>query len=397
MLHQRVILAAMLALAACVSPVDSTSGGGPPRIKPSALLVWGDSVVNNGARPVSDDRAVYTQSFDHRVSAVDKLTGKLLWQVHLPFNDSFLHGTGLALSGGRLVVGDIDVYGLNPVDGSLAWTYQPSVGLRPGFQRLTADNATVYCGSVTGHLYGVDAATGAERWATQLVTDTLVRVFDPVFSNGVVYVGYSVDRLGVSQGQSSLGGAAAVDAATGRLLWSRLLPQPDPSVQTATYEVGVAGAYVLAASADGNVYALDRQTGEVKVTLPAQLFTLTPPIPKSLEQRVFATSGDVVLVGSSEASTVTALAASDLHRLWITTFTRGAVFDLVADTQRVYATYLGGQVGVFGLTDGKVLWWIDRYDLRPTDGLEGILFGPRVDGNRLYLGGQFEVYAMRTQ
>jgi outer membrane protein assembly factor BamB len=394
--------------AACAHPPDAPRGGGSGGggINAADLLIWRADQVSAAARPVLDDHAVYFQSIDHVASAVDKLTGKLLWKVQLPVAGD-RHGTGLALVAGHLIVGDRDVFALDPSTGAVLWRFQPTVGAIPGFQRLSVDAATVYCGSGSGNVYAIDAASGAQRWAAAVVADTAALVYNPIVSGGVVFVAYSSFR---SPPLPGIGGVAAVDAATGRVLWTRLVPQPDPSLPTYNPDgVGVTADRVLVSSADGWLYALDRATGATSASIPRSIFETAPHAANSLEARTIAVSGSVVLVGSTTATTVTALAATDLHRLWIqssvpvspaidssATLGLGSPSDIVLDGELGYVVGAATTFGVLQLSDGKLLWSIKRHTLR-TDGLEQFLQGPGVDLDRIYLGGVVESYALKKR
>jgi len=128
-------------------------------------------------------------------------------------------------------------------------------------------DSTIYVGSTGGFFYAVDRATGAERWKFE----TKSRIASsPALANGLVYFG-AYD-----------GNFYAVDAVTGELKWKfqtggerqftalhlhgmqpagQLMPDPwdcwlsSPAVWDGAVYFG---------SGDGNVYALDAQTGALK-------------------------------------------------------------------------------------------------------------------------------------
>src|SRR5581483_1989398 len=133
----------------------------------------------------------------------------------------------------------------------------------------TISDGMVYVGSSDHNLYAIDAATGAEKWKFK----TASRVSStPAVSGGTIFFG-SYD-----------GNFYAVDAATGKLKWKfqtagerrfagkhlhgsqpagELMPDPfdvflsSPAVVQGTVYFG---------SGDGNVYALDTNSGAVKWT-----------------------------------------------------------------------------------------------------------------------------------
>jgi outer membrane protein assembly factor BamB len=96
-------------------------------------------------------------------------------------------------TGGRLYIGGHNghVYVLNAFTGAVLWRYprkgQPAlapVDTRPG----VADHK-VYAASSDGHLYGLDAATGAFLWRYPAVGRLAGTPTSPVFLDGVVFFG----------------------------------------------------------------------------------------------------------------------------------------------------------------------------------------------------------------
>ena len=157
--------------------------------------------------------------------------------------------------------------------------------------------------------------------------------------------------------------------------------------------VAISGDLVFAGSADGNVYVFDRLTGALRNTLTRSLFV--PTATGGLETYRLATAGSKVLVGTT-TGVVTALDATTLTKQWQASINLSSVYDLWADGQMAFASHAGGELGVFRVMDGKVLWYLDRYDLR-TDGHAGGLYAPVSDGNLVFVGGTVESYAFRRQ
>ena len=347
-------------------------------------------MVGGDTRPTFDDQSVFVKNYPHTVAALNKTDGALRWTRQLTVSRPDRGGYGANLAGGRLVIGDIDLFGLDRATGAVVWTYAPSTGEWPGFQRQTTDGITVYCGSKTGHVFAVDGATGAERWVTRVAVsgDADVPVYDPVLVAGVVYVGFTIHNS-----LFGTGGAAAIDAQTGALRWVRILPEVSPGIPSGGFSaVVVVGTLVVAAAGDGTVYGLDKGTGEIRYTIPKTTFVVTSAQLVQREIRPLLAVGDAVYVGSS-AGFVTALAGSDLRRLWIMTLSRGTPVDISADEKYIYSAYGGGQFGAMRPSDGKTVFLIERGTFRADDD-EAIEVGPGMDGVRLYLGGGHEFYAL---
>jgi outer membrane protein assembly factor BamB len=393
-------LAVLLGGCSSLSP-DAPPGGGGGLPDPSTLRLWRHPAAASFTRPLVSGSTVFFSTADtHDVTALDKASGALLWKTHLTLSSSAgLGGLGLVMAGGRLVVGDGDVFGLDPATGTIVWHYVPTSGRQPGFVRLTSDGTTAYCGSGWGgYVYAVDGASGAERWATQITPDSIVGVYSPVLDHGVVFAGYSDLQVhpGPNQDGRSFGGIAAIDASSGRVLWIRLLPHPDSTVASTTQGVLASGGRVFAYSFGGGVYVLDEATGETLSVIPSMQFAVTSLAGPAGGDRLFAVSGSILFVGSIPWGTITAMSLTDFHRLWIVDMhSHGSVNDLVADSAFVYTNYVGGQFSVTRVSDGSLVWMIDAAALR--SGFNKIAAGPAIDGDRLYLGGFNEAYAMRRQ
>lgn len=386
----------------CGAP-DSTSttlpalSAGPRQPPPS--VVW-DVVGRLGdAVPVLDERTVYFLGPPHEVTAVDRATGALRWNVSLPVARAQLFGHGLALAGGKLVVGDFDVFGLEPSTGAIAWQFRPSVGRQAGFGKLTTDNGVVYTGSTGGHVFAIDASTGVLRWKAALVDDTLASVFDPVVRDGTVFA--SVSQFPTS-GSWTVGFVAAVDAQSGAVRWMTALPSRKPGspslTGTGTSGTVVIGSVAVTASNEGVVFGLDRATGSIEWTGPRA----TPPPgyyggPNPLEDdlRRVTAEGDVAYLGSN-LGTVSAFAA-DGRLLWEKTAERGSIFALSADATFVYATHFSGQLAAFSRATGELMWLVERGALRRTTD-EALLFPPATDGEQVFVGGDIgAVYRLQMR
>ncbi len=382
-------LALALVVGACqrdiVTPCSSCTA--PPA--PAAPdIVWRAS-GSTAVRPVVDDRAVYVLG-THVVFAFDKSTGASLWSTPLavPNPESFLQGYGTALAAGLLIIGDIDVFGLDPATGAIRWQFAPRTQFpnERSFQRLTTDGTTVYVGGVWGNVYAVDAATGAQRWIAHVTTlpDSTIRVFNPVVDNGVVYVAFADSPPGKFEID---GGAAAFDAATGRLLWSQYLPRHF-SGPTETESVTLTPTRVVTGSWDGYLYGLDRQTGVVVDSIPKTVFGFTAD---NNQDTIFQllTVGDTLVLAGTDNSKITAFDGRNLTQLlWQVSF-RGSPFDLAVDSTMLYVNYGGTIFGAMSLTTHKFIWMVG-----PNPGPEYFMAAPAFDRNRLYIGSDRNIFAL---
>ena len=386
------------ALGAC-NDLSAPAGGGGGLPDPVTLRLWRNSNARAYSRPLVVGQAVFfLTAGEHDVTAVNKTTGALLWKTHLVLPDPAFGGFGLAFGGGRLLVGDSELFGLDPVTGAVVWQYVPSSGKHPGYRSLTSDGTIAYCGSGSGgYMYAVDGATGTERWKAKISPDTNVGVFNPVLDRGVVYAGFSDYQVppGPYQSGRVFGGVSAVDAASGRILWTTLLPHPDSASASTTEGVAVVNGRVFAGSLDGTLYALDAATGAIMQSVPPAQFVFGGPRASGGDLKVFASTGSTLYVGSL-FGTISAWSVSDLKRLWIKNIdSHGSVQDLVADADLVYANHVGGQLSVLKGADGATVWMIDAAALR--NGFNLIAAAPALDGDRIYLGGFQESYGMKKR
>jgi outer membrane protein assembly factor BamB len=195
-----------------------------------------------------------------------------------------------AIVGGTVYVGARDgrLYALALETGKLVWSYDSNeeLGTRP-----VVANGVVYVASLQDTVFAVDAATGAWKWHHHREGRSGFSIrgaADVVVGPGAVYGGYSD------------GAVVALDPATGRPLWERIVAPPGEQVDVDG--LALADGRLYAAAYSGVVVALDPKTGvTLWTTRLAGAHTLT--VSKGL---VFVVSPDAV----------TALTATDGGKLW---------------------------------------------------------------------------------
>jgi outer membrane protein assembly factor BamB len=202
-------------------------------------------------------------SGDGFVYAVDAADGRVKWKRNVG-----AAVTGSAAVTGRLTyVTDIngELIALSTTDGRPAWranTGKP-VPFPWGHESTdyftsspTVANGTVVVGGSDGHVYALDARTGARRW--RVPTEGRVRS-SPAIANGVVYVGSFDGRL------------YAIDLASGKLRWrfdtqgttleSESFGYDRRSIQASP---AVVDGVVYVGGRDGRSYAIDASSGTLK-------------------------------------------------------------------------------------------------------------------------------------
>lgn len=178
--------------------------------------------------PAVDGDRVFVTSYDGRLHALDAGSGELLWKFvtegERRFEARGLHGQRPS---SQTFADPFDVYLSSPV---------VALGL-------------VFFGSGDGHLYAVDAASGALRW--KLRTGDVVHG-SPAYADGLVVVG------------SWDGKVYGVDALSGRLRW-QFQGGVDPLLhnqQGFQASPAIAQGLVYIGGRDAHLYALDAATGQ---------------------------------------------------------------------------------------------------------------------------------------
>jgi len=157
------------------------------------------------------DGTVFIGSYDGRLYALDARDGRLLWSADV---GSSVYATPLAFHG-RIYVGGLggDVRAFRVGDGHLLWTRRTGGYV---YSSVAVWRRTAYVGSYDGRLYALDASSGRVRWtyaAGGPISGT------PTILAGVVYVATCAICI-AGETRAGLEGTYALDARTGRLLWT---------------------------------------------------------------------------------------------------------------------------------------------------------------------------------
>jgi outer membrane protein assembly factor BamB len=136
----------------------------------------------------------------------------------------------------------------------------------------TAANGLVYFGSVDGSIYAASARNGAPVWNTSMRNYAVNAA--PVVVNGVVYVGGAPGDF--VNGNIYRGEVLALDAATGKQLWSYEFPTAG---YDGAYPLIVASGIVYVETANGDIYLVNSATGFkiAQIQLSADCGTSTDP------------------------------------------------------------------------------------------------------------------------
>lgn len=244
---------------------------------PNGTVLWKTDLerpVSSGAGLVGDTLLFGTR--EGAVLALDAQTGAPRWRAELS-SEVLAPPRG---EGDTVVVRTVDgrLYGLDVHTGQRQWVYDrnvPVLTLR-GTSAPVVGDGIVVAGFDSGKLAALSLDTGTVLWEATVAVprggSELERLTDidgdPVMRDGVIYV-------------ASYGGrVAAVQLASGRLLWNR---------DIASYAgLAVDDTRVYVTGADGAIWALDRRSGAT-VWKQGRLLHRRPTAP--------AVAGDYLVVG----------------------------------------------------------------------------------------------------
>jgi outer membrane protein assembly factor BamB len=325
----------------------------------SQRIGYGFTLGNMVSAPAVSRGIVYSGSFD-RLSGFDAATGALLWKhpARVPVGG---FESSPAVAGGILYIGDDKgrILALDAATGAHVWAKQTGFSVQAS---PVVVNGVVYIRSLDGYLYALDATTGAQVWARPVAgffsssSDSSVAVVggtvylseegaleardaatgdrlrrtpcgrassspSPTVADGVVYFGVLDDSF-------NEGILCAVEADTGKMLWSWSPEQP--GVPDVLVQRGVVYALI-----EGTTYALDAESGSLLWSRDTGLAIFGPP---SLANGVLYATGRGIAAALDPATGDILWTAHvfDLHPAAPPVIANGRLYVSVEDT-RLYA------------------------------------------------------------
>lgn len=350
------------------SPAHAASGSRPTVQWRQTMLGWG--------QPAADASTVFVLTRRHEVAALDLATGAIRWLASTGGPGDAPLGSAVRLAGSRVIVGDDAIIAFDRATGRAAWRFVPLEGHGAGIFLGDVIDGVVLAGSASGHLYALDAASGALRWTRRLTASRTAAVYPPVVADRRVIAAFTG-----FDGRLS-GGIAAFDL-DGARLWTRRLPAASGATGTVTID----GSTAIVATTDGTIRAFSVDSGAARWTLPPGRRSRSDQ-GGGRDIRPLARSGRVLVVGSLDGE----LIAYDLdtrRALW--RYAEGpdgaAALRLAADASHVYAPYTDGSLVAVALHTGRERW---RTSSTP-DALE---WPPLPRGERLVAAGSTAVVAL---
>jgi hypothetical protein len=177
----------------------------------TGAISWSEQMDGrvDSALAVSDGQVVAiarnTDTAQVVVDAFDEATGERSWPA-LAIQANSTAGTAPSAGGGSLFIGSADrrVRALDAADGAERWATLVLSLFSPA-TALAFDEQSVFAADIAGGLYRLDAADGGRAWSYQL--NEVVLRSSPVVSGDSVLLGLGDGRL------------IAIDVASGHLVW----------------------------------------------------------------------------------------------------------------------------------------------------------------------------------
>ena len=198
---------------------------------------------------MADDAGIVVTAGESQVLAVTN-DGAVVWNTAIEgvlVNQPRLDGDLVFVAGKRAVVA------LRRATGEVAWAVATAAEGEPNDRanRPVVVDDTVVVSTAHGQLFGLDRASGATRWSSQLPTGSYA---EPAAVDGLVVV------VGVGEW-------FGIDAATGSTLWSGELGLFGTSSPVAYMDFGVP---LAAVASDERLLAVDAHTGNLVWQTKAQ-------------------------------------------------------------------------------------------------------------------------------
>ncbi|MES2637286.1 MAG: outer membrane protein assembly factor BamB [Pseudomonadota bacterium] len=202
--------------------------------------------------PAKDSDAVYVANVEGELAKFDAANGRELWRIDIgePISG------GVGIGAGILLVGTNKGY-LHAIDtaGKFLWKSKVSSEIL-SVPRYFDGLAIVRSGD--NHIYGLDAADGNRKWVYERITPALSlrSSVGIVVDGGAVYAGFAGGKL------------VAIRADTGKTIWEATVAQPKgvteiERIADITSLPFVDGNVIYAVAYQGKIAAVDRATGKV--------------------------------------------------------------------------------------------------------------------------------------
>ncbi|MCU0255835.1 MAG: PQQ-like beta-propeller repeat protein [Vicinamibacterales bacterium] len=332
-----------------------------------------DGVAGRGT-PAVDAATVYAQSRQGEVLAIERRTGTVRWRQRSSPPGVATAGSSVRRWDRLVIAGDEHVVAFEAATGAPAWRFAPETGHGPGHYLGEVAEGVVYAGSPSGHLYAVDAASGRERWRTEVAPGTVASVHEPAVEGGLVVAGY------LTFGPAPAGGLVALDASDGRPRWRLPLASHDGSPYTAGWGGGllVGDGRIVATGRDGKLWVISVADGSVIWRLPAAE-SGCPAEPDRPDRRPLTGSGAFVVSGSLSGCVASVDLDARTARWRFHDVRLGSTATrLASDGSLVYVPFLSGRLLALDRETGGERWRLGGADRE-------FVWAPALSGRFVYL------------
>lgn len=234
----------------------------------SLQRAWSVNVGNGQGRhynrlaPAVAGDTLYVAANNGTVMAINKADGRVRWRQRL--DETITGGTGAG--GGMVLIGtrDAQVIALDQQTGNRLWSADVSSEVLAAPQ---SDGRVVVAQTIDGRLFALDPSTGDQRWVYENTVPALSLrgSSTPLITGNTVLAGFANGMV------------AAVDATNGFLLWEErvAIPQGRYDIERIIDVDGnllLAGSAIYMSSYQGNLMALDVQSGRIVWGMPGSSY-----------------------------------------------------------------------------------------------------------------------------
>jgi outer membrane protein assembly factor BamB len=366
----------LIAFSVLLAHVVSQAGSAP-------VAIWRVEGEGHGP-PASDLSTAYFLTKRHEVIAVDAERGTIRWRQHTGEPGPSTEGSAVVVAGSVLVAGDYNLVAFDRSTGAFRWRFVPAVGYAPGIYLGAATRGLVFAGSPAGRLYALRSSSGEQAWNAVVSADGRTTVYQPAAEGTAVAAGFTTFA------RPNVGGVVLFEPATGRERWRTMFPRPkDPLLGSGSAGNPIfAGDLVLASSGDGTVYALDRDNGSIRWTLPPIAEAppiLQGPVPappgSGPDYRPLARNRQLLFVGSLKGHVI-AYHLDTRREAWryLDDRSGSVAFAMASDETSVYVPFYSGRQVALDAASGIERW-------RTPDADAGFLWPAASMDDRVFLAG----------
>lgn len=280
------------------------------------------------ATPIHEGNLLFVGGTDHNMYALDTGTGRPRWRYD---TGSPIFASAAIAQSTVCVGGNGKIYGLDVNTGKPRWT-QPAGAF---FQsRAVTDGNTFFLGGWDNTLYALDAQSGTPRWTARMGYNNKTKQIDRFYSPAISSPAVANGRVYICSNDGVL---HALNAQSGKEVWTAIAPVGSDSFGYSSPAVSGANLYVAGLGQNGDVYCLDANTGSIRwrVSTGQIIYDSSPRL--APDGKSFAIMG--------VRGRVSVLDSADGKRLWGYELGPGNIFSTPEyDGQRVYTTTMANDV-----------------------------------------------------